>query len=56
MVLGAGFLPEGLFDICLLRDCATVKALRQRALEYFLALKGVASGAPPRLRPPQTKQ
>ena len=46
MVLGAGFLPEGLFDICLRRDCVTVKALRQRALEYFLALKGVASGAP----------
>ena len=49
MSLGAGALPEELFGVCLRGDCETVKALRQRALRYFLALRGVASAAPSKL-------
>ena len=33
MSLWAGSLPEELFDVCLRRDCATVKKLRREALK-----------------------
>jgi hypothetical protein len=49
VALGAGALPEELFGVCLRGDCGTVKALRRRALRYFLALRGVASAAPSKL-------